>query len=132
MARCVILSACPVSPALAGLLREDDFIIACDAGYRNCAPLHCKPHVIVGDFDTAPCPQQEDDEIVVLPHVKDDTDTEYAAKLAVQKGFDEVLLLGASAEGGWSIPLPTCAPASAWKSAVCVPCCRTSAAVSPL
>ena len=84
MARCVILSACPVSPALAGLLREDDFIIACDAGYRNCAPLHCKPHVIVGDFDTAPCPQQEDDEIVVLPHVKDDTDTEYAAKLAVQ------------------------------------------------
>ena len=94
MARCVILSACPVSPALAGLLREDDFIIACDAGYRNCAPLHCKPHVIVGDFDTAPCPQQEDDEIVVLPHVKDDTDTEYAAKLAVQKGFDEVLLLG--------------------------------------
>ena len=94
MARCVILSACPVSPALAGLLREDDFIIACDAGYRNCAPLHCKPHVIVGDFDTAPCPQQEDDEIVVLPHVKADTDTEYAAKLAVQKGFDEVLLLG--------------------------------------
>lgn len=94
MARCVILSACPVSPALAGLLREDDFIIACDAGYRNCVPLHCKPHVIVGDFDTAPCPQQEDDEIVVLPHVKDDTDTEYAAKLAVQKGFDEVLLLG--------------------------------------
>ena len=87
MARCVMLSACPVSPALAGLLREDDFIIACDAGYRNCAPLHCKPHVIVGDFDTAPCPQQEDDEIVVLPHVKDDTDTEYAAKLAVQKGF---------------------------------------------
>ena len=94
MARCVILSACPISPALAGLLQEDDFIIACDAGYRNCAPLHCKPHVIVGDFDTAPCPQQEDDEIVVLPHVKDDTDTEYAAKLAVQKGFDEVLLLG--------------------------------------
>ena len=28
-------------------------------------------------------------------HVKDDTDTEYAAKLAAQKGFDEVLLLGA-------------------------------------
>ena len=88
MSRCVIISACPVSPELAEALRPDDFIIACDAGYRNCAPLHCKPHVIVGDFDTAPCPQQEDDEIVVLPHVKDDTDTEYAAKLAVQKGFE--------------------------------------------
>ena len=95
MSRCVILSACPVSPELAKLLRPDDFIIACDAGYRNCTPLGCKPNIIVGDFDTAPCPERQDDDIVVLPHVKDDTDTEYAAKLASQKGFTEVLLLGA-------------------------------------
>ena len=95
MSRCVILSACPVSPALAEALRPGDFIIACDAGYRNCEPLGCRPNVIVGDFDTAPCPAQEDDDIVVLPHVKDDTDTEYAAKLASEKGFGEVLLLGA-------------------------------------
>ena len=95
MSRCVILSACPVQPELKRLLRSDDFIIACDAGYRNCARLGCKPDIIVGDFDSAPCPQQDQDDIVVLPHVKDDTDTEYAAKLAAQKGFDEVLLLGA-------------------------------------
>lgn len=95
MSRCVILSACPVSPELKRLLRPDDFIIACDAGYRNCAPLGCKPNIIVGDFDTAPCPKQEDDDIIILPHVKDDTDTEYAAKLASEKGFSEVLLLGA-------------------------------------
>ena len=42
MTRCVILSACPVSPELKRLLRPDDFIIACDAGYRNCTPLGCK------------------------------------------------------------------------------------------
>lgn len=95
MSRCVIFSACPVQPELKRLLRSDDFIIACDAGYRNCERLGCKPDIIVGDFDSAPCPQQNADDIVVLPHVKDDTDTEYAAKLAVQKGFDEVLLLGA-------------------------------------
>ena len=95
MSRCVILSACPVQPELKRLLRSDDFIIACDAGYRNCARLGCKPDIIVGDFDSAPCPQQDTDDIVVLPHVKDDTDTEYAAKLAAQKGFDKVLLLGA-------------------------------------
>ena len=94
MSRCVILSACPVQPELKRLLRSDDFIIACDAGYRNCERLGCKPDIIVGDFDSAPCPQQNADDIVVLPHVKDDTDTEYAAKLAAQKGFDEVLLLG--------------------------------------
>ena len=81
MSRCVIISACPVSPELAEALRPDDFIIACDAGYRNCAPLGRRPNIIVGDFDTAPCPEQQDDDIIVLPHVKDDTDTEYAAKL---------------------------------------------------
>ena len=85
MPRCVILSACPVQPELKRLLCSDDFIIACDAGYRNCERLGCKPDIIVGDFDSAPCPQQN----------ADDTDTEYAAKLAAQKGFDEVLLLGA-------------------------------------
>ena len=94
MSRCVIISACPVPPELAKALRPDDFIIACDAGYRNCATLSCKPNIIVGDFDTAPCPEQQDDDIIILPHVKDDTDTEYAAKLASEKGFDEVLLLG--------------------------------------
>lgn len=95
MARCVIVSACPVSRKLAAALREDDFIIACDAGYRNCALLGRRPNVVVGDFDTAPCPDTDGEDIVVLPHVKDDTDTEYAAKLASQKGFDEVLMLGA-------------------------------------
>ena len=94
MSRCVIISACRVSASLASALRPGDTIIACDAGYRNCAPLGCKPDIIVGDFDTAPCPEQQDD-VIVLPHVKDDTDTEYAAKIASEKGFTEVLLLGA-------------------------------------
>lgn len=95
MSRCVILSACPVSPELAGLLRPEDYIIACDAGYANCARLGCRPDMVVGDFDSAPCPARGDkDELIVLPHVKDDTDTEYAAKLASEKGFDEALLLG--------------------------------------
>ena len=95
MSRCVIISACPVSASLASALRPGDTIIACDAGYRNCGPLHCRPDIIVGDFDTAPCPAQEGDDTIILPHVKDDTDTEYAAKLASEKGCSEVLLLGA-------------------------------------
>jgi len=95
MSRCVIFSACPVAAELAGLVREDDFIIACDAGYRNCERLGCKPDIVVGDFDSAPCPKNTGDGLIVLPHVKDDTDTEYAAKLAVERGFGEVLMLGA-------------------------------------
>lgn len=95
MSRCVIISACPVSAELAGLLRADDFIIACDAGYLNCAKLGCRPNIMVGDFDTAPCPDAAGEDVIILPHVKDDTDTEYAAKLARQRGFAEVLILGA-------------------------------------
>jgi thiamine pyrophosphokinase len=96
MARCVILSACAVSPEMKSLLRPDDFIIACDAGYRNCAPLGRRPDLVVGDFDSAPRPDPgAQGDLVVLPHVKDDTDTEYAAKLARERGFDEVLMLGA-------------------------------------
>ena len=45
MSRCVIISACPVSASLSSTLRPGDTIIACDAGYRNCAPLHSLPLV---------------------------------------------------------------------------------------
>ena len=51
MSRCVILSACPVQPELKRLLRSDDFIIACDAGYRNCERLGCKPDIIANTRD---------------------------------------------------------------------------------
>ena len=91
--RAVILSAVPVSTALCRYVQPGDFVVACDAGYRNAERLGLRPDLIVGDFDSAPQPKTEH-ETIVLPHVKDDTDTEYAAKLASEKGFDEVLLLG--------------------------------------
>ena len=95
MARCVILSACPVGAELAGLLRPDDYLIACDAGYRSCQVLGRQPDAVVGDFDSAPRPEvPAGEELVVLPHVKDDTDTEYAAQLAARAGYQEVLMLG--------------------------------------
>ena len=130
--RCVILSACPVSPELKRLLRPDDFIIACDAGYRNCAPLGCKPNIILGDFDTAPCPVQQNDDIIVLPHVKDDTDTEYAAKLASEKGFTEVLLLGALGGRRIEHTLSNLATGLGWKNGACGQRFRMNAAASPL
>ena len=91
--RAVILSAVPVSTALCRYVQPGDFVVACDAGYRNAERLDLRPDLIVGDFDSAPQPKTEH-ETIVLPHVKDDTDTEYAAKLVSEKGFDEVLLLG--------------------------------------
>jgi len=93
MPRCVIVSAGSFSPQLGQYLLPADTVIACDAGYRHCQAMGVRPQIILGDFDSAPVPQHPD--LVVLPHVKDDTDTHYAARLAVQQGFDRVLMLGA-------------------------------------
>ena len=73
MARCVIVSACPVSPALAGLLRAEDYLIACDAGYCNCKALGRQPDAVVGDFDSAPRPDMPEGEertqlVMLLAH----------------------------------------------------------------
>ena len=77
--RAVILSAMPVTPALSAYLQPGDTVVACDAGYRNAAVLGIQPDLIVGDFDSAPKPETTGD-MIILPHVKDDTDTHYAAK----------------------------------------------------
>ncbi|MBQ7860197.1 MAG: thiamine diphosphokinase [Faecalibacterium sp.] len=93
MSRCIIVSAGSFAPQMKQALLPGDTIIACDAGYRHCQAMGVQPHIVLGDFDSAPPPPRDD--LVVLPHVKDDTDTHYAARLAVQQGFTEVLLLGA-------------------------------------
>ena len=38
--RCIIISGGVFGPVPEK--QPGDFIIACDAGYRNCVPLHCK------------------------------------------------------------------------------------------
>lgn len=92
--RAVVFSAVPVEQEMAAYLQPGDFIVACDAGYRNADKLGVRPDLIVGDFDSAPQPRT-DRETIVLPHVKDDTDTQFAAHWLVEHGFDEVVLLGA-------------------------------------
>ena len=86
--RCVIVSAAPLAASMKELLRPGDYLIACDGGYQSTRKiLGREPDVILGDFDSAPEP--EGTGAVVLPRVKDDTDTHYAAKLAVEKGFED-------------------------------------------
>ena len=92
--RAVVFSAVPVESDMAAYVQPGDFIVACDAGYRNAAKLGVRPNLIVGDFDSAPQPET-DRETIVLPHVKDDTDTQFAARWLVEHGYEEVTLLGA-------------------------------------
>jgi len=74
-------------------IKEDDFVIYCDSGLRHEEELGRKPDLIIGDFDSHEKPQA-DYEIITLPHMKDDTDTVFAAKEVIKRGFDSCLMLG--------------------------------------
>lgn len=95
--RCVIVGGAGIRnyQVLWEYLRPDDFNIFCDSGLFHRDALGIEPHLIVGDFDSHPNPHS-DAETIVLPCEKDDTDTVFAAKEAVKRGFDDFLLLGAA------------------------------------
>ena len=94
--RCVIVGGAPIGDytRIKRCLRKDDFFIFCDCGLRHAEGLGVSPDLIVGDFDSHENPHSTF-ETIVLPHEKDDTDTVYAAKEAVQRGYRDFLLVGA-------------------------------------
>jgi thiamine pyrophosphokinase len=55
--------------------------------------LQVNPGLIVGDFDSHDNPHLGV-ETIVLPCEKDDTDTVFAVKEAIKRGFDDFLLIG--------------------------------------
>lgn len=96
MSRCVIIGGAPITnyEAVAGELRGDDFVIYCDCGLRHQPGLGRKPDLIIGDFDSFDNPHSRE-ETIVLPREKDDTDSVFAVKEGIRRGFEEFLLLGA-------------------------------------
>ena len=93
--RCVIVGGAEIRNygMIRESLREADYLIFCDSGLRHMEQLQVKPDLIVGDFDSHENPHL-DVETIVLPCEKDDTDTVYAVKEAVKRGFDQFLLIG--------------------------------------
>ena len=95
MKRCVIVGGADINnyEYIKSCLRNDDFIVFCDSGLKHLESLQVKPGLIVGDFDSHDNPQL-DVETIVLPCEKDDTDTVFAVKEALKRGFDDLLLIG--------------------------------------
>ena len=71
----------------------DDFIIAADAGYTKLKAAGIVPDLIVGDFDSSDTPEN-DIETIVLSPIKDCTDTQFAVSQAVERGYNEILIIG--------------------------------------
>ena len=95
MKRCVIVGGADINRAEAvrERLREEDYMIYCDSGLRHREALNREPSLVVGDFDSHENPHLSV-ETIVLPRAKDDTDTVYAVKEALKRGFDAFLLVG--------------------------------------
>lgn len=111
MKRCVIVGGAPIEnyDRIKGYLRDDDFIIYCDCGLKHKERLEAKPDLIVGDFDSyeksklggisinmenATATDEDSSEVIELCPVKDDTDTSHAVTVALERGFEDFLLVG--------------------------------------
>lgn len=95
MKRCVIVGGAEINnyEYIRSCLRKDDFTVFCDSGLKHLEALQVTPGLIVGDFDSHENPHL-DVETVVLPCEKDDTDTVYAVKEAIKRGYEDFLLIG--------------------------------------
>lgn len=99
MQRCVIVGGAGIREyqRIRESLRGDDWFVYCDGGLKHVQELGREPNLIVGDFDSHEQPET-DTETIVLPCEKDDTDTVYAVKEAVRRGFRDFLLIGVTGE----------------------------------
>ena len=95
MKRCVIVGGADINnyEYIRSEIQCDDFIVFCDSGIKHLESLQVKPGLIVGDFDSHENPHL-DVETIVLPCEKDDTDTVFAVKEAMKRGYTDFLLIG--------------------------------------
>ncbi|MBR4725590.1 MAG: thiamine diphosphokinase [Lachnospiraceae bacterium] len=95
MGRCVIFGGAEISDynKIKSYLRDDDFLVFCDSGLKHMEALGLTADLIIGDFDSHENPMLPV-ETIVLPCEKDDTDTVFAVKEALKRGFEDFLLLG--------------------------------------
>lgn len=95
MSRCVIVGGAKIEnyEKVKSCLNQNDYFIFCDSGLRHQEKLNVTPDFIVGDFDSIQKPDINDN-VLVLPTEKDDTDTFAAVKLMLEKGYKTFLLIG--------------------------------------
>lgn len=73
---------------------DSDYVIAADAGYEYCTENCIIPDLVLGDFDSlVKAPKHPN--VMQLPVEKDDTDTMFALKLGLEKGYKRFYVYGA-------------------------------------
>jgi thiamine pyrophosphokinase len=95
MKRCVIIGGSEIKNYewVKNHILDGDYCIYCDSGLYHLEELGAEPSLIIGDFDSHPEPHM-DAETIKLPTEKDDTDTVYAVKEAIKRGYRDFVLVG--------------------------------------
>lgn len=72
-----------------------DLCIAADVGYQNALKLGVKIDILLGDFDSLGTPPPDKQlEILTVPAEKDFTDTQLAVQTALERGADDIVIIG--------------------------------------
>ncbi len=78
---------------------EGSLVIAADSGYNNAKKLGAKPDMLLGDLDSLDrtglgAHELDELEKLIVPSIKDDTDTQLAVDTALERGADSIVLVG--------------------------------------
>ena len=75
--------------------QEGDLILAADAGFLTARSLGVVPQILLGDFDSLGEPDVPDGtELIRVPVEKNDTDTQLAVRVALERGARELVIIG--------------------------------------
>lgn len=97
--RCVIVCASPERSKefIASGIQKEDFVICADGGADQLIGSGIVPDLLIGDMDSSLHYKEfENVKMELLPVKKDDSDTMYCVKRALEMGFDNFMLLGAT------------------------------------
>ena len=72
---------------------DSDYVIAADAGYEYCRKNNIIPDLVLGDFDSLGAAPKHPN-VMQLPVEKDDTDTVFAIKTGLEKGYRHFYIYG--------------------------------------
>ncbi len=72
-------------------INDGDYIICADGGLRHLESLKITADLAIGDFDSSKV--RDDIECIIYPRDKDFTDGEIALDYAIDKGFDEIIMI---------------------------------------
>lgn len=109
---CYVVGAMPLDPGFILTPVPGDLVIAADKGYETLSRLGVHPGLVVGDFDSLGS-VPDHPQVLRLPRIKDETDTGFALRQGLKRGYRRFVLLAVwRASGPHGMPIFSCSPGS--------------------